>query len=169
LRSSQDCSSQDCSSQDCSSQDCRTEKISAQERCRSWTSLNFLEISLLVNTINVSLYCGICYWINTILATFNATHRNKTNYARDLVVGRTHQSRILLHWHTLLNPHTLHRLYWCLITNQSCSRPTVHSESIQTPWLFQHFVTLQPYYKIAKIVFSPSSIYTQYPIITKKK
>ena len=42
---------------------------------------------------------------------------------------------------------------------------TVHLESIQTPWLFPHFITLQPY---SKKKF-PSSIYTQYPIMTKQK
>ena len=46
---------------------------------------------------------------------------------------------------------------------------TVHSESIQTPWLFPHFVMLQPYSKLDSIAFCPSSIYPQYPIITKQK
>ena len=32
-----------------------------------------------------------------------------------------------------------------------CMGHTVHLESIQTPWLFPHFVTLQPYTKIVKI------------------
>ena len=31
---------------------------------------------------------------------------------------------------------------------------TAHSESIQTPWLFPHFVTLQPYSKCIKYFFS---------------
>jgi hypothetical protein len=39
---------------------------------------------------------------------------------------------------------------------------TVHSESIQTPWLFPHFVTLQPYSKMDQMFFP--LIYTQYPI-----
>ena len=39
---------------------------------------------------------------------------------------------------------------------------TVHSESIQTPWLFTDFV------KITALFFS-SSIYTQYPIVMKRK
>ena len=43
---------------------------------------------------------------------------------------------------------------------------TVHSESIQTPSLFPHFVTEQPYSKMVEIFLS---IYTQYPIVIKKK
>ena len=50
-----------------------------------------------------------------------------------------------------------------------CCWHTVHSESIKTPWLFLHFVTLQAYSKIDSMFFSPSSIYTQYPIMTKRK
>ena len=42
-----------------------------------------------------------------------------------------------------------------------------HSESIQNPGLFLHFVTLQPS-KIDYIFYFPS-IYTQYPIMTKEK
>ena len=46
---------------------------------------------------------------------------------------------------------------FCRCQNVIClGIDTVHSESIQTPWLFPHFVTLQSY----------SSIYTQYPIMT---
>ena len=48
--------------------------------------------------------------------------------------------------------------------------PTVHSESIQTPWIFPHFVTLQPYSEMDSIVdFFPSSIYARYPIMIKQK
>ena len=46
---------------------------------------------------------------------------------------------------------------------------TEHSESIQTRWLFPNAITLHPYFKFDSIVFSPSSIYTQYPIMTKQK
>ena len=46
---------------------------------------------------------------------------------------------------------------------------TVHSESTPTPWHFTHFVTLQAYYKIDYIVFFPTSIYTQYPLKSKKR
>ena len=41
---------------------------------------------------------------------------------------------------------------------------TVPSESIQIPWLFPNFVTLQP-----KMDFFSSAIYTRYPIMTKQK
>ena len=41
---------------------------------------------------------------------------------------------------------------------------TVHSESIQTPWLFPNCITLQMYYKM-EFIFFPL-IYTQYPIMT---
>jgi hypothetical protein len=54
--------------------------IRPRREARYWTLLNFLEFSPSVNTINVSLYCWNCDRINTILATFNGTYRNKTNY-----------------------------------------------------------------------------------------
>jgi hypothetical protein len=43
---------------------------------------------------------------------------------------------------------------------------TVHSKSFQTPWLFLHFLTLQPYSKTDYCFFS--SIDTQYPIMTSQ-
>ena len=52
----------------------------------------------------------------------------------------------------------------------SLHRPHVFlvlSESLQTPFLFPHFVTLQPYSKM--YTFFPSSIYTQYYIMTKRQ
>ena len=39
-------------------------------------------------------------------------------------------------------------------------RRTVHSENIQTPWLFSHFVTLQPYSKLIKYLFRLISLHT---------
>ena len=39
----------------------------------------------------------------------------------------------------------------------------MHSESIQTPWLFPHLVTLQPYSKINLKRKCSSSVYTPYP------
>jgi hypothetical protein len=43
---------------------------------------------------------------------------------------------------------------------------TGHSESIQTPWLFPHFVTALFWNGLN--IFFPSSIYTQYPIMTSQ-
>jgi hypothetical protein len=60
-----------------------------------------------------------------------------------------------------------------VVSNLNSSRHNllyrVHSESIQPPWLFPHFVTLQPYSKIDLKRKFYSSIYTQYLIKTKQK
>ena len=62
--------------------------------------------------------------------------------------------------YTLRNKVTT-EIHFCSMRN-TLYVPTVHSESIQTPSLFSHFVMLQ-------IIFFPSSISTQYPIMTKQK
>jgi hypothetical protein len=41
-----------------------------------------------------------------------------------------------------------------LSRNQTLASNTVHSESIQTPWLFPHFITLQPYSEIDSRIFA---------------
>ena len=46
---------------------------------------------------------------------------------------------------------------------------TVPLESIQTPLLFTYFLTLQHYSKMYWIKKKSSAIYTQYPVMTKRK
>lgn len=53
--------------------------------------LNFLEFSLFPFTVAIVIESMQYYPLSL------QHSRNKTNYARDFVVGRTHQSRILLH------------------------------------------------------------------------
>jgi hypothetical protein len=70
------------------------------------------------------------------------------------------QQYLYLHWNSsIISSNTLcaTSLIWC----------TAHSGSIQTPWLFPNFATLQAYSKNA--LNKSSSICSQYPLTTNGK